>query len=163
MQAFIQFLYTYGEEISLISGIISILSAIGTVISYLKIKIAKEFSAMAECRCQLPKFHKVKRHKVFARYRKQQRKSRTKQFEIDEEKFEPLIDMELKSIISISNNNTTQENSGNNGISNSKISNSKIVVKGGSNNTVALICFFGFLSLTVICATICFVVYFVTH
>ena len=120
MQSFIHLLYTYGEEISLISGIISILSAIGTVISYLKIKIGWNFTPFDSCN---------KRRETLTR----------------------------------SKRNVSSKESCNNEISNNNISNSKIVLKNSSNNVVAIVCFFGFLSLAVICATICVVVYFVTH
>ncbi len=162
MQSFIQFLYTYGEEISLISGIITIISTVGTVISWLKIKAKTDFSALTMCQRELPETFKIRRYKVLARQRKRP-KAQVCQKNAGDKKTKYLLNAERQTDDYESGSDIIRIDSYGTGISNNKISNSKIVLKNSSSNTVALICFFGFLSLTVICATICVVVYFVTH
>lgn len=170
MKTIIQFLYIYGEEISLISGIITILSSIGMVISYLKAKTARERTIIAECRQEITlcKPRKTKRQKVLAQHKKQYR-SQECQLEIDTESIKHLMgNINEVNITLEDSNDAFKENSSNsvafdNDVSNNNISNSKIISKNNSGNTIAVICFFGFLSLTVICATVCAVVYFVTH
>ena len=81
----------------------------------------------------------------------------------EEKKIKDLLAMIDEIRTSEADKDVTQGNFSNNVVSNNSISNSKIELKNNSDNTIALICFFGFLSLTIICATICVVVYFVTR
>ena len=162
MKALIQFLYTYGEEVSLISGVITILSAIGTIISYIKARTARK-RPMVVPRCYDARMLcKTKRHKGLAQHKKLHTEQ---EFQLGEEekKIKDLLAMIGEIRISETDKDVPKGNFSNNVASNNSISNSKITLKNNSDNTIALICFFGFLSLTIICATICVVVYFVTH
>ncbi len=162
MKTLIQFLYTYGEEVSLVSGVITILSAIGTIISYIKARTARK-RPMEASRCYDARMLcETKRHKVLAQHKKPHTEQ---EFQLgEEEKIKDLLEMiDEISMSSETDKDVPQGNLSGNVYSNNSISNSKITLKNNSDNTIALICFFGFLSLTIICATICVVVYFVTH
>ena len=105
---------------------------------------------------------KTKRHKVLAQHKKLYTEQEIQLGE-EEKKIKDLLAMIDEIRTSEADKDVTQGNFSNNVVSNNSISNSKIELKNNSDNTIALICFFGFLSLTIICATICVVVYFVTR
>lgn len=149
MQGIIQFICDNQDIISIISGIITIISGIGAVISFIQMKRKRRTLNYKQKQSNYVSVGKNRRPICPSNDYDRELILKILKHTINTAEAETRGDQENKKSDKCISNNIEQ------------FSRNKIVITNPpkSSDNIALVCFFGFLSLTVICATICIVIF----
>lgn len=163
MNGFMQFIYSNQDIISIISGIVTIISGVGTAVSFVflrKKKHTQEVGNSITVCCQVNRDNlKARKHPYVGNANAQEVKKIITKIQDASVNNVPNIKTESnKNLVEYKTFTAAEENHSPNPINiigNSNNINSKTT----SDNTILIVCTFSFLSLFVVCATICIVTF----